>query len=217
MRSPRAIVLDIEGTTTDKRFVTGTLFPYARERLPRFLQSATPEVEQALQQLRLPPEEAAQLLQAWIDQDVKREPLKTLQGLIWEAGYADGSLVSPVYPDVPLALQRWRARGATLAVYSSGSAHAQRLLFGHTTAGDLRPFFTAHFDLAIGSKLEPSSYLAISETLGLAPSEVAFYSDLAAEVLAAREAGLRVAIVERDGPVATEPSVRHVTDFSGEP
>jgi enolase-phosphatase E1 len=71
-------------------------------------------------------------LQGWIDQDRKHTALKALQGLIWEAGYRDGDFTAPLYPDVAPAL-RAGTRRHPLAVYSSGSVPAQKLLFGTPT------------------------------------------------------------------------------------
>src|SRR5262249_32453168 len=149
----RVVLLDVEGTTTDKRFVTETLFPYARQRIVEFLRTheARADVAAAIAALRAEHGSAEAIgheLERWIDADKKQEPLKTLQGLIWEAGYADGTLLAHVYPDVPGALQRWTNAGARVAIFSSGSVHAQRLLFGHTIAGDLLSRLSAHFDLA---------------------------------------------------------------------
>ena len=58
---------------------------------------------------------------SWIEQDVKATPLKQLQGLIWRAGYEDGSLRAPIYEDAYTALTTWHQAGVPLAVYSSGS------------------------------------------------------------------------------------------------
>jgi hypothetical protein len=72
-----------------------------------------------------------------MDDDVKATGLKQLQGLVWEAGYKSGELVSHVYDDLPPALKRWNAAGRDVRIYSSGSVQAQKLFFGHTAQGDL--------------------------------------------------------------------------------
>ena len=75
---------------------------------------------------------------AWLmERDRKSTALKSLQGRIWEAGFREGRLQGLVYDDVIPAMERWRARGGRVAIFSSGSVLAQKLLFGHTTAGDL--------------------------------------------------------------------------------
>ncbi len=49
-----AVLLDIEGTVSDKRFVTQTLFPFARERIAGFVAShpREPQVGTAIALMR---------------------------------------------------------------------------------------------------------------------------------------------------------------------
>ncbi|KPC50722.1 acireductone synthase [Amantichitinum ursilacus] len=212
----RAIVTDIEGTTTPIDFVRDTLFPYARPRLGSWLRTHadSAEARDIITQIERETarshtlEQAIAQLEAWSDADRKILPLKVLQGLIWAAGYADGSLVAPVYADVPPALQNWQALGLTLAVYSSGSVPAQKLLFGHTDHGDLRGLFSHWFDTTSGGKLEATSYRQIAATLALPPSAVLFLSDHAGEVAAAQGAGWHALLLTRPDsppPVAARP------------
>jgi enolase-phosphatase E1 len=221
----KAILLDIEGTVTDKRFVTETLFPFAREALGEFLaaHAREPEIASAIalmrQKLARPGSsvpEIAQALVQWIDEDRKEEPLKTLQGLIWRQGYEAGTLVSHLYPDVKPAFERWRKAGLTLAIFSSGSIAAQKLLFAHTVAGDLTPGLAAYFDLSTGPKHEAASYARIAKALDLQPAEIRFYTDAPKEVAAALEAGLEAVLVEHDGRVEAPRAWRRITDFTGE-
>ena len=86
-------------------------------------------------------------------------------GVLWRAAYEIGLIKGVVYPDVIYALARWRDRGLRTYIYSSGSVSAQRLLFGHSEHGDLLPLISGHFDLATGSKLDPSSYTAIAKQI----------------------------------------------------
>ena len=199
-----AVVTDIEGTTTPISFVQRTLFPYARARLPAFLDAHAGRPDVAAELARVPGDALATLL-GWMDRDEKVGPLKALQGMIWRQGYADGALRGELYPDVPPALRRWSRDGLRLAVYSSGSAEAQRLLFGHTEAGDLTPLFAGFFDTAAGAKREAGSYAAIALALGLAPGEILFLSDTEAELDAASASGWRTCQVVRpeDGTAAS--------------
>jgi len=196
----RALLLDIEGTTSSLEFVRDVLFPYAREHLGRFVaeQRGHAEVEAALEDatrlLRAEGANAAEPLPAlerWMAEDRKATPLKTLQGLLWEAAFVRGAFVAHVYADVAPALRAFRAAGLRLYVYSSGSVRAQRAFFRHSAAGDLTPLVDGWFDTRIGGKTEPSSYHAIADALGLAPADIAFLSDSRAELDAARGAGLR--------------------------
>jgi enolase-phosphatase E1 len=211
----RAVVTDIEGTTTAIPFVHDVLFPYARARLPTWLPTHAhePDVAAQIAAIGAPSiADAVTTLLAWIDADVKATPLKALQGRLWAEGYADGTLRSHVYPDVAPALRRWHAAGLRLAVYSSGSIQAQKLLFGHTTEGDLTPLFSAWFDTTTGPKRAATSYAAIAAALGLPPSEILFLSDIAEELDAAAHAGLRTTQLVRDG--ATPSEHQQVTTFA---
>lgn len=221
----KAILLDIEGTVTDKRFVTETLFPFARARMAEYLRvhEAAPPVVSALaimrEKLARPNanrDEIADELVRWIDEDRKEEPLKTLQGLIWREGYESGALVSHLYSDVPPAFERWRKAGLTLAIFSSGSVAAQKLLFTHTIAGDLTPKLIAYFDLSTGPKHDAASYRRIAKALDHPSADIRFYSDAPKEVTAATEAGMEAVLVERDGPIAMAGPARHISDFTKE-
>jgi enolase-phosphatase E1 len=155
-------------------------------------------------------------LHAWIAEDRKATPLKTLQGLIWAEGYAQSGLLGHVYPDVPPVLQAWYDAGIELYVYSSGSIVAQKVLFGHTFAGDLTPLFTDYFDTTTGSKREASSYAEIAADTGFHPSEMLFLSDTEAELDAAREAGFQTARLLRpdDTPAGATTAHPAYVDFA---
>jgi enolase-phosphatase E1 len=221
-----AVLLDIEGTVSDKRFVAEVLFPFARKRIRAFVaaNAGVPEVAAALRLMReklgradASQDEIGAALERWIDEDRKEEPLKTLQGLIWAEGYASGELRSHIYADVPPALERWRRAGKRIAIFSSGSVQAQKLLFANTERGDLTPFISTYFDLSTGPKFEPASYAKIARALDHQPKDICFYSDAVKEVEAARAAGLEALLVERDGPIAGGSALRRMSDLAGEP
>lgn len=201
----RAIVTDIEGTTSSIAFVKEVLFPYARAALPAFVREHghKPEVRQWLDNAAMDVGSVCmdsvlvEVLQGWIDEDRKHTALKALQGRVWQAGYREGDFTAPLYPDVAPALRAWHAAGHTLAVYSSGSVPAQKLLFAHTDAGDLTPLFSGFFDTEVGGKREAASYRAIAGRLAGQPGDILFLSDVVAELDAAREAGLRTVLLDR--------------------
>lgn len=205
------ILTDIEGTTSSIAFVKDVLFPYARATLPGFVEARRhePEIRRWLDAVALEigedhhaerdsrDEAAVQQLLAWIDEDRKHTALKAIQGLLWREGYALGEYRAHVYPDAIEALERWKAAGHELYVYSSGSVQAQKLFFGHSEAGDLTPLFSGYFDTGIGGKREVASYRHIAADIGVAPSHIVFLSDVVEELDAAREAGLRTVLVDR--------------------
>lgn len=200
------ILTDIEGTTSSISFVKDVLFPYARAKLPTFVREHghEPGVRRWLDAVAIEIAASAcqdavivETLQGWIDEDRKHTALKALQGMVWDAGYRDGDFVAPLYPDVAPALRGWHADGHALAVYSSGSVPAQKLLFAHTDAGDLTALFSAFFDTEVGGKREAGSYRVIADRLGQAPETIVFLSDVVAELDAAREAGMRTVLLDR--------------------
>jgi len=219
----RGVVLDIEGTTTPISFVYDELFPYARENLREFLETHGPsgllaEVDRQLREEHAadvargdaPPPLPADLsggnatdLEPYVlwlmDRDRKSPGLKLLQGLIWQRGFADGTLRGNLFPDVARALERWNEGSIDVAIYSSGSVLAQRLIFGHTADGDLTPRISQFFDATIGPKRSADSYRHIASELGRAPNELLFLSDVHAELSAARAAGFRALLCVRPG------------------
>ncbi|KAF1698248.1 acireductone synthase [Pseudoxanthomonas jiangsuensis] len=201
----RAILTDIEGTTSSISFVRDVLFPYARRALPGFVREHghEPQVRQWLDQVAVEAgglcqdEMIVETLQGWIDQDRKHTALKALQGLVWEDGYRNADFTAPIYPDAAQTLQRWHALGLPLYVYSSGSVPAQKLFFGHSDAGDLTGLFSGWFDTETGGKREAASYERIAAAIGLKPHDLLFLSDVVEELDAAREAGMRTVLVDR--------------------
>ena len=217
----RTILLDIEGTTTPIDFVFKTLFPYAAEHVEEFLRqnSSDLEIKQLIAELRSTwsgaassgapvwiestPEEklasAAEYVRWLIARDSKITPLKTLQGKIWEQGLRSGSPKGEVYPDVAPAFARWREQGRRIAIFSSGSVLAQKLLFANSCAGDLSADLEAYFDTTTGPKRDAGSYRKIAGALEVPTPDVLFVSDVEAELDAAAEAGMRTAHSVRPG------------------
>lgn len=219
----RQIITDIEGTTTDIAFVHNVLFPYAAKHLTAFIQHQQhkPIVRQQLQQVAeiagqpLSDTEATEQLQQWIQEDKKIGPLKTLQGLIWAQGYANGELKGHVYDDAAQHLKQWHQHGHSLYVYSSGSVKAQQLIYGHSNHGDLSPLFSGYFDTRIGHKRQPQSYEVIRDALGGNAASQIFLSDVVEELDAAQQAGMHTALLVREGN-APQPAHQHprCTDFA---
>jgi enolase-phosphatase E1 len=188
----RAIVTDIEGTTSDIRFVHNVLFPYARERLAAFVtaQQYAEPVKSILDNLRdeiaAPHATTGELVDAlfsFMDEDRKSTALKALQGIIWQDGYVNGDFTGQLYPDVLPALEKWKAQGIDLYVYSSGSVAAQKLLFGYSDEGDITHLFSGYFDTRVGAKRDVQSYQNIAAQISV--------SDIHEELDAAEQAGFR--------------------------
>ena len=201
----RAILTDIEGTTSSISFVKDVLFPYARRALPGFVAEhrEDPEVRRWLDMVATEhgsicsDDVIVETLQGWIDEDRKHTALKALQGMNWTAGYEDADFTAHIYPDAAPALREWHASGLPLYVYSSGSVPAQKLFFGHSDAGDLTPLISGWFDTEVGGKREAASYARIAADIGLPPADLLFLSDILEELDAARDAGLQTVLVDR--------------------
>lgn len=195
------LLFDVEGTTTAIDFVHKTLFPYSKERIPAFVKAnAHLPVIANLHKEFGTTEQVVETLLEWIATDKKESRLKELQGLIWDIGYQCGDFKGHVYPDVRHAFEKWKAEGKTIAIYSSGSVHAQKCIFKYSIDGDLTPFISAYFDTAVGGKREPSSYDTIARELKILASGICFFSDIKEELDAAKLAGLDTVQVFRDGP-----------------
>ena len=222
--SRKLFLFDIEGTTTDINFVHKVLFPYSRERMKEFVLKHESE-------LTSPLEEAAKTIEAeggktpdtatiiktlvqWIDEDRKHKALKEIQGLIWEEGYKSGAFQGHVYPDVRPFFENLTASGYMIGIYSSGSVHAQKLILGNSTSGDLTPFIKCYFDTQVGHKREKISYQNIAIKAQLPPPEIHFFSDIPEELRAAELAGLRVTHVLREGTQpSTYPGIKNFSEF----
>jgi enolase-phosphatase E1 len=232
----RAILLDVEGTTSSVRFVNEVLFNYARQMLDSYLRSHWDTDEQFRAREQIAHDAGAESFASWsrgeprqqarerlkrevlrlMDRDAKTTGLKELQGLIWREGFEAGKLRAHIYPDVVPALRRWNEAGIDVRIYSSGSVRAQRLFFGHTEVGDLSSFLKRHYDTTIGPKRSHESYAKIAGDIELAPEQTLFLSDVVTELDAARAAGLQTALVARPENAAPAEGHGHpvIHDFS---
>ena len=210
----RGVVIDIEGTTSATATVHVGLYDHARPRIGRWLvdHADEPDIAAAISVTRqaagladdAPLDAVAAALLAWMDGDVKATPLKTVQGQIWAAGFADGDLVGHVFDDVAPAMTLWASTGVHLAIFSSGSIAVQRPWFRHSDHGDLSSLIEAYFDTVNGGpKRERVAYDTIATDLtgrwSCAPSDLLFLSDVPAELDAAAEAGWQTIGVRRPG------------------
>ena len=235
MSNQRIILLDVEGTTAPISFVYDTLFPYARQHMRAFLAQhiAEADVHEALLSLKqeneadigsgAPPfrdglasssaaDGAADYCLWLMDRDRKTTPLKTIQGKIWRQGFENGELRSEIFPDVPGCFSDWRKKDMRIAIYSSGSVAAQKLVFQYTPFGNLTPLIDAFFDTRTGPKRDATSYHKIATELSVHPLAVIFISDVVAELDAAADAGMQVALACRPGnpPISQHEKYRVV-------
>ena len=208
------ILLDVEGTTSSISFVYDVLFEDAKRHVAGFLAehagdpfvvglavqiAAAAGVTLTADEVAADPSRAALAAIELMNRDLKETALKALQGMIWRRGFESGRIVAHVFDDVPPALARWTDAGLDVRIYSSGSIEAQRLFFAHTAAGDLTPHLRGHYDTTTGPKRDRESYTLIAADMELEPRQVLFVSDVAAELDAARAAGMATALAVRPG------------------
>jgi enolase-phosphatase E1 len=86
-----------------------------------------------------------------------------------------------------------------VAIYSSGSVQAQRLLFGNSDHGDMTRFIANYFDTGTGPKRAAESYRRIARALATPAQQILFVSDVHAELSAAGEAGMQTVLSLRPG------------------
>ncbi len=222
------VLLDIEGTTSSISFVHEVMFPFARKRVPDFVNSHW-ESDQLNECVELLAQDLGEdSVTTWlngdtasnqktvidavvdmIDNDVKATGLKQLQGIIWKDGFHSGELVAHLYDDTAPSLEKWKALGLDLRIYSSGSIAAQKLFFGHSVAGDLLQLFSAHYDTTTGPKKEAESYRKIVADVGVEANRIVFVSDVPAELDAAAEAGLQTVLSIRPGNAVVEDDTKY--------
>ena len=212
----KLFLFDIEGTTTDIKFVHKVLFPYSYNAMENYiLQHQTlPAVIKAMEEVRKTvwTEEQKQIglydviakLRDWITTDRKHPALKEIQGLIWDIGYSKGEFQGHLYSDVKPFFTKILSTNTPIGIYSSGSVHAQKLIFGFSCEGDLTPMISFFFDTSVGGKRERASYEKIAAATKLTPREIHFFSDIPEELRAAKEAGMAVTQVLREGTKSSE-------------
>ena len=206
----KCVLMDIEGTTTSVSFVYDVLFPYFLTNVDKLLFNDSDEVIAAFDEVKelvknegglelLSRQDCINQLVLWCKEDRKVTPLKFLQGVIWDEGYLAGTLVSHVYDDVPHSLKEWYDNKIELAIFSSGSVEAQKLIFKFANQGDLSNYLSAYFDTVTGPKRETNTYKIIADQLQFPASSILFLSDIREELMAADEVGMQTIQLVRPG------------------
>ena len=228
--NPQHLLLDIEGTTCPVSFVSEVLFPFATQELSNYIkqhwnenthnkpiQETKKELldDQSTESMRIKKQMSQgqikeidgliQYIKHLIMIDKKSTALKDLQGKIWEYGYNNGELKSVLFPETAECLRQWHEHGLTLSVYSSGSIHAQKLLYRHSTEGNLESLFSHWFDTHTGPKKSTESYTKIAQHLNSSPNSIWFVSDNRVECDAAQAAGMHTLFSLRNGNPDRDP------------
>jgi enolase-phosphatase E1 len=208
----KAILCDIEGTTTSISFVKDVLFKIASDECHNFLNANfdDPEIQKIIAELLKESgnencedskEKKVQVTTDYVQQlikaDKKVKSLKLLQGKIWKNAYEKGLVKGHVYDDVLSNFKRWTEKGYKIFIYSSGSVEAQKLIFSYSTHGNLCEYLSGYFDTNVGHKQEEASYQNILNEIGLKGEEVLFLSDIPAELDAAFSVSISCILLDR--------------------
>ncbi len=176
-----AILLDIEGTVSDKRFVAETLFPFARARIKAFVCDHTRDGDVAA---------ALSLMRAKIGRsDASLEEIGDRARALDRRGQEGRAAEIVARPDLEARLRRGRA-----GLHTSTRTCCQRLSVGRRrasaspssprarlrrrsscspipTTAILTRISRGYFDLSTGPKFEAASYAKIAKALDLPPVE----------------------------------------------
>ena len=191
-RVTQAVVLDIEGTTSSTRFVTSTLFPYARKRYAEYLRShrQDPALAPVLEDVRRRDRRAGGRRTTASSRARSVDRCRRQGDGAQDACRAgSGRRASRGATSLPISsltsfprLRRWRRDGVELAVFSSGSVDAQRgVVLALPRAATCLPLLSANFDTGnAGPKSRGRAATERSpDRLGRPPGELMFLSDVA--------------------------------------
>ncbi|ACG58195.1 2,3-diketo-5-methylthio-1-phosphopentane phosphatase [Hydrogenobaculum sp. Y04AAS1] len=218
----KAILTDIEGTTSSINYVKDVMFGYSKKRLKDYLQTHWEEehvkniVKSLSQKLEknIDLQTAVLVFKDFIEKDIKDTLLKELQGHIWEEGFKSGELKGHIYEDAYIKLKELKEKGYKIFAYSSGSIKAQKLFFGYSVYGDITNFFDGFFDTTMGSKKDKNSYIKIASATEIDPQMFLFLSDVKEEINASKEAGMNAILVSRDRPCEEKDCIRDFTEIN---
>ncbi|XP_076442399.1 enolase-phosphatase E1-like [Babylonia areolata] len=220
----RAIVFDVEGTTTPITFLKDILIP---ENIEDHLKDTFEEPEtikdlatlrEMAQKEKDDGEEGAETIpdaaegqeavkkavaacvQRWVDCKADCAEFRQFRNHVLRHGFECDRFKADVFDDVPPMLRMLSEEGFNLYVYSSGTGEIEKMLFANTPEGDITDVFANFFDeAAMGSKTEKDSYLKIASEIKIDPKNILYLTDTPEEADAAFKAGWRSALVIRPG------------------
>lgn len=222
IKRPRAIILDIEGTTTSSSYYPSSVAPYIRNNTENYLKSHWNEEhvqsivrdlrQQAMQDPKIP--QILDIRQASVG-EVQRSALHHIEHLyrsntttiallyfqmyIWLDGQMKGILKTHIYRDVAEMMYKWKMEERiSIYIYSSARADVQMLMFACTEFGSLLHLIDGHFDSKIGTKTATETYHKIAQAIQQPTQNIAFFTDDAKEARSAKNVGFKVLLVKRE-------------------
>lgn len=222
VRRPRAILLDIEGTTSSMQFYPSMVAPYIRNNTETYLKTHWNDEHiraiirdlrlQALQHPEMPKildskeGTMAQIQQSAINHiellyksNTTTIALLYYQMYVWLDGQLKGQIKTHMFSDVPPSLFRWKYdEKIPIYIYSSARADVQMLMFSCTEYGGMLNLIEGHFDSKIGQKTSPDTYHRIAQSIQTPPQNIIFLTDDLKEAKPAKNVGLKVILVKRE-------------------
>ena len=222
VKRPKAIILDIEGTTTSSTYYPSSVAPYIRNNTENYLKSHWNDehvqsiVKDLRQQAALNPD-----MPKILDKgqgtlfEIQRSVLNHIEFLfrtstttiallyfqmyIWLDGQMKGILKTHIFQDVAEMMYRWKVEEKiAIYIYSSARADVQMLMFACTEYGSLLHLIDGHFDSKIGTKTVNETYNRIAQAIQLPPQSIIFLTDDAKEARSAKSSGFKVLLVRRE-------------------
>lgn len=223
MRRPRAIILDIEGTTTSASYYPSAVAPYIRNNTEIYLRTHWNEehVQSIVRDLRLGAEQSDKVPKI-LDKsqgatlgEIQRSCLNHIEFLyrtgtttiallyfqmyIWLDGQMKGVLKTHIFRDVAEMIYKWKVdERIAIYIYSSARADVQMLMFACTEYGSLLHLIDGHFDSKIGQKTTIETYHRIAQAIQQPPQSIAFFTDDTKEARSAKNCGFKTILVMRE-------------------
>lgn len=222
IKRPKAIILDIEGTTTSTSYYPSAVAPYIRNNTETYLknhwneehvQSIVKDLrQQALQNPQMPkildPRQASlgevqksalNHIEFLFRTNTTTIALLYFQMYIWLDGQMRGQLKTHIFRDVAEMMYKWKMEDKiAIYIYSSARADVQMLMFACTEYGSLLHLIDGHFDSKIGTKTANDTYHRIAQAIQQPPQNIAFFTDDAKEARSAKNVGYKVMLVKRE-------------------
>lgn len=226
LKRPRAIILDIEGTTTSASYYPSAVAPYIRNNTEMYLRNHWNEehVQSIVKDLRQQAEQSGNMPKI-LDRhqgatlaDIQRSCMKHIEFLyrantttiallylqmyVWLEGQMKGVLKTHIFRDVAEMIYKWKVEEhLQVYIYSSARADVQMLMFACTEYGSLLHLIDGHFDSKIGQKTSKDTYERISQAIQQPPHNIVFITDDAKEARSAKMSGFKSVLIMRERKV----------------
>lgn len=223
IRRPKAIILDIEGTTTSASYYPSAVAPYIRNNTENYLKTHWNEehVQSIVRDLRHQASQSEDMPKI-LDKsqgatlgDIQKSCLNHIEFLyrtntttiallyfqmyVWLDGQMKGVLKTHIFRDVAEMIYKWKVEERiAIYIYSSARADVQMLMFACTEYGSLLHLIDGHFDSKIGAKTTNETYNRIAQAISQHPHNIVFFTDDAKEARSAKNCGYKVLLVKRE-------------------